>query len=105
MNMRDRQIEAAMLTIERAQRRIDFLAGLPDEPTTTDPDGALVVWFQRKFRGRAYTYAAVKVGDGFWYVTGKGSLGRFSWEDLVMWANSEQVEPVKMWVATEFSEV
>lgn len=106
-NMRNTRIESAMLTIERAQAKIDRLLSLPDEPTTDDPDGALVVWFRHKFntRSKSYTYAAVKAGDGLWYTTGPASPKGYTWDELMDWHESEVNVDKTVWVATEWAEV
>lgn len=101
----ERQLDQAMQTAERAQKRIDFLLSLPEEPECTDPDGALVVWFQRTFRNKTYTYAATKSGM-WWYVTGATMSGsKFLWHELLAWAQQDQREPVQFWLASEFTAI
>lgn len=107
VSTRDRHIEAAQHTIARAQAKIDRLMSLPNEPSTEDPDGALVVWFRRRFaiRGQEYTYAAVKASDGLWYTTGPASPKGYSWDELVQWLYDEKNEDAVMWVAAEWTPV
>jgi hypothetical protein len=105
--LRESRIRSAERTIERAQRKIDRLLSLPEEPTTDDPDGALVVWFEHKFNrtSKSYTYAAVKAGDGLWYTTGPSSPKGYTWDELVDWHENEENVTKTMWVATEWAEV
>lgn len=107
VNSRERHIEAAQHTIARAQAKIDRLMGMPDEPTTDDPDGALAVWFLHRFgpTGQFYTYAAVKAGDGKWYATGPASPKGYSWDELVTWHFTEVNQDCPMYVATEWDVV
>lgn len=107
MTRRDLAIASAEATIERAMRRIERLSALPDEPTTDDPDGALVVWFEHQFNAGSpkYTYAAVKAGDGLWYTTGPSSPKGYTWDELVDWHMKEVNENNTMWVATGWTPV
>lgn len=102
---RDIAMRQALRTAERAQQRIEFLMSLPDEPVTTDPDGALVLWFERRFggRGKVYTYAVVKAGDGLWYTTGPQSPKGYTWDQFVTWLMED--ETVVLWQATEFEPI
>lgn len=106
-NMMERRIRSAERTIERAQAQIDHLLSLPDEPEVTDKDGALAIWFERRFQrgGTKYTYAAVKAGDGLWYTTGPQSPKGYTWIQLIDWLTRYEDDhgAVKVWVATEWS--
>lgn len=96
-----RQAEAAA---ERAQKRIDFLLSLPDEPTFED-DRPQVIYFQKRFApgGRVYDYTAIKAG-GKWYTSGpQGGHVPREWDDLVAWIN--EVEPTPVFVARKFREI
>lgn len=101
VNTRERQIASAENSIARAQARIDRLLSMPEEPTTDDPDGALVVWFQHQFnpRSRVYTYAAVKANDGLWYTTGPASPKGYTWDQLIDWHMNEVNTDSTMWIA------
>lgn len=108
VNSRDRALAAQQAIIDRAQQRIDRIAALPTEPTTDDPDGALVVWFNHRFGPRTvkdYTYAAVKASDGLWYTTGPASPKGYTWDQLVEWHFTEYNGDNPMWVATEWDVV
>lgn len=107
VNSRDRQIAREQEAIARAQARIDRLMDLPAEPTTDDPDNALVVWFTHRFnpRGQKYTYAAVKAGDGKWYTTGPASPKGYTWDQLVEWHFTEANEGNPMWLAEGWEEL
>lgn len=107
VNNRDRKIDQAARTIERAQAQIDRLMSLPDEPTSEDPDGALVVWFSHQFNARSqkYTYAAVKASDGLWYTTGPASPKGYTWDELIDWHLNEVNIDNTMWVSTEWTPV
>lgn len=107
VNNRERRIEQAARTMERAQAQIDRLMSLPDEPQTDDPDGALVVWFEHRFNptAKAYTYAAVKASDGLWYTTGPASPKGYSWDELIEWHLNERNVNATMWLATEWTPV
>lgn len=96
-----RQAEAAA---ERAQKRIDFLLSLPEEPTFED-DRPQVIYFQKRFApgGRVYDYTAIKAG-GKWYTSGpQGGHVPREWDDLVAWIN--EVEPTPVFVARKFREI
>lgn len=97
-----RQAEAAA---ERAQKRIDFLLSLPEEPTFED-DRPKVIYFQKRFGlgGRIYDYSACKAGDGLWYTTGPtgGHIGR-TWDDLIAWVND--TEPTQVYLARKFKRI
>lgn len=103
----ERRMERALIMAQQAQDRIDFLASLPDEPTTIDPDGALVIWFEKKFPtgGKWYTYAAVKASDGLWYSTGPRAPKGYAWEQLVEWmfADGGRVRDDTIWKASEYT--
>lgn len=105
VDARERKIALAEQRIAREQERIARIMSLPDEPTTDDPDGALVVWFQHRFNtgSKKYTYAAVKAGDGLWYTTGPASPKGYTWDQLIDWHMHEVNEDSTMWVATEWS--
>lgn len=107
VDARARKLAQEEAIIARAQARIDRLASLPDEPTTDDPDGALVVWFTHQFneRSKRYTYAAVKAGDGLWYTTGPASPKGYTWDQLIDWHLNEINADATMWVATEWEPV
>jgi hypothetical protein len=107
VNSRDRQIAASQARIAQEQARIDRLAALPEEPTTEDPDGALVVWFIHQFspRGQRYTYAAVKASDGKWYTTGPASPKGYSWDQLVEWHFTESNQDNSMYTSGEWEEI
>lgn len=93
------RLDAAQRALAVAAERVEYLASLPQEPTTDDPDGALVVWFERKFNqgGRLYTYAAVKAGDGLWYTTGPRSPKGYTWDALMEWLDDDLTSTI--WVA------
>lgn len=103
VNERERMIESAARTIERAQAKIDHLMSLPAEPTPDpdDPDQALVVWFNKQFNqgSRVYTYAAVRANDGLWYTTGPNTPKGYSWDELIDWFSKEPNQDATMWVA------
>lgn len=65
-------------TIYGLYRALITIADRPDEPIDTN-----VVTFHRRWHSGAtsYTYAAIKCGDGYWYVTGTES--RYNWEGLL----------------------
>lgn len=110
MNQRtllERQIEQAERTRDRAEARLALIMSLPDEPTTDDPDGALVLWFTRRFRhgGTQYTYAAVKAGDGLWYLTGGTSPQGLTWDRLSQWLWLDEGTITTVWVATDYAEL
>lgn len=97
---RERKIAMAQRAIRRAEQQIDKILSLPEEPTTDDPDGALVIWFTRYFnpnRSKQYTYAAVKAGDGLWYTTGPQSPKGYTWDQLIDWLLQDS--QVTVWVA------
>lgn len=100
-------IARAERTIERAQARLDKLMSMPKEPTTEDSDGALVIWFQRRFNTRSatYTYAAVKAGDDLWYTTGPASPKGYSWDQLMDWLANDDCGDVVIWQADGWTEV
>lgn len=100
----EESLRAAERMAERAANRIVTLQNRPEEPITDDPDGALVLWFKRRFQSAtAYTYAAVKVG-GYWYLSGPTMADRrFSWDDLLDWLDDDLVG--QMWVAGTWTEV
>lgn len=95
-------LRAAVATAERAAARIQALQNRPEEPTTDDPDGALVIWFRRRFQaGTAYTYAAVNV-NGRWYLSGpKMAAMPLTWDQLLDWLGDDLVGDI--WKATELS--
>jgi hypothetical protein len=96
-----RKIELARRRIEQEQARIDFLSSLPDEPES-DPDGANVIWFKKKFQpgGKEYTYAAVQTEKGTWYTTGPQTPKDFAWEDLIQWIMEDK--NAQVWVAASY---
>lgn len=104
VNNRDRSIAAAQQRIAAEQARIDRLMSLPAEPTTEDPDNALVVWFQHRFNigGQIYTYAAVKAGDDKWYTTGPASPKGYTWDQLVEWHFTAVNDDNPMYTNTEW---
>lgn len=98
----ERAMERAQRQMDKAQDQIDRLLSLPNEPTSDDPDGALVIWFIHRFNSgsKAYTYAAVKAGDGLWYTTGPASPKGYTWDELMLWHSNEINVNDTMWIAT-----
>lgn len=92
-------LRAAEQTAARAAERIVALSNRPDEPTTDDPDGALVLWFKRTFNGgMQYTYSAVKAGS-LWYLTGPRIAAGKTWDEFLDWLDDDLITP--LWQATD----
>lgn len=89
-------IETLRARRERIDAEIARVESLPPEPTTEDPDGALVIWFEKRIGGNTYTYAAVKTPNG-WYTTGPRTPKCYTWQQLVEWINAD--DEVAIWQA------
>lgn len=65
-------------TIYGLYRALTTIADRPDEPIDSN-----VITFHRRWQSgaKSYSFAALKCGDGYWYVTGTES--RYSWEGLL----------------------
>lgn len=47
-----------------------------------EPGPGTVIKFVKPFGLRAFTYAAIRVDNGYWYLTGGESPTRLRWDDL-----------------------
>lgn len=73
------RLDAEVVALTDALARV---ARRPDEPRGHAP----VVKFTKRFaaRGPFYDYAAVKSGDGYWYVTTRDSDAKaYTWDELL----------------------
>lgn len=83
----DRDVEAALhkkLVDKRVEAKLKLVEALGDD---TYENGS-VVRFDKKLTkdGILYNYAAIKAGNGRWYLTGAATaLGGFTWEEFVLW--------------------
>lgn len=88
--------------IDRLQAELDRVALLPGEPDN-DPN---VIWFEKTFGGnRAFTYAAVKAGDGYWYTTGPKTPKSYLWQQLIEWIYQDEADEPEIWLAGEFETI
>lgn len=85
---RERAIARQQALVDAQVDRLVRLQNLPDEPTTDDPEGALVIWFQRAFGGVVYTYAGVKARTR-WYLTGARNPGAMTWDQFMDWLGDD----------------
>lgn len=77
--------------IERARQAISVLNKFGEDLHENDT----VVFYERTFHGRTYTYAAIKADD-HWWVTGQDVVP-FSWDDLV---ETHLSKATNVWVAS-----
>lgn len=99
MNRIDRQIAQAECDRERAERRLELLRNIPEEP---DYD-LNVIFFEKQFRPgqQTYSYAAIRV-NGYWYTTGPQGGGEpRTWEDLMVWLGAG----AEVWFATNYERI
>lgn len=86
--------------LSRVDNRIAMLDNLPEEPVFEDGEPS-VIWFCRKFSKsgiKLYTWAAVRVDNGLWYLSGTTrSPSGVPWAELLQWI--EEFGPVDIWVA------
>lgn len=76
--------------VEEVTRRVEMIKKLGNDEY---PFGAVLTWTRRfgedsEFtQSKEYTYAALKAGDGRWYVTGSGMsrTSGWKWHELVEW--------------------
>lgn len=97
--MRRDQIERQIDRLEDQLIRLDTFG------SEEDYDDGTVITFGKQFgaAGKVYSYAAIKAGNGIWYLTGSGRYpNNLSWDDLVVFL-SEGVGDV--WIATEWEEL
>ena len=82
--------------IARYQAQLDEIDSRPAEP-----EGAgNVVKFEKRFGGNStYTYAAVQVALGSWYVTGAGGQVRspMSWSELIDLVEEGETDKTRAW--------
>lgn len=91
--------------LERVDSRIGMLANIPDEPAFEDGEPS-VIWFRRQWnsaRKALYTFAALRIGNGKWYVTGGQSPMFETWTELYQWIN--EYGEVEIWTATVWEPV
>jgi len=98
------QVRAQSVDVEVARR----LAIVDSFGADIYPAGT-VVKFEKRFSStpdaRAYSYAAIKVANGQWYLTGTtGSRTGMTWDEFVLYFASGEVPvtPDDVWVASEW---
>lgn len=79
---KDSRIEALRRQVAVIVEQIDKLENRPEEPRIGQ-----VIMFTVRFDGMGpeYDYAALRAGDGFWYLTGLRSPQRRTWDQLLEW--------------------
>lgn len=92
------RIERHLKEAERLEQRVAFLDTLPTEPI--GDDGTTVIWFEKPFGSRIYTYAAVRTVDGLWSTTGPKSPKRYRWTELIQWIYDNGNEDCEIWFAS-----
>jgi hypothetical protein len=100
-------ITSLQAQIDRLQSQIEQLSRFGDD--VYDPGAVLV--FDKTFTRsnlagykvdgttKPYNYAVIKAGDGYWYLTGKQSMGK-TWSELVEFL-SEGVDEVYLCTTAE----
>jgi hypothetical protein len=98
MSTKNARITAAERVIARAEAEIAKILSRPDEPIT-DEDGAVVLWFRRRFdrTSQMYTYGAVKAGNR-WYLTGSAAPQALTWDKFLDWLDDDLVGT--LWVSS-----
>lgn len=93
--------------IDAALAELAKLDSIPAEPGRE----ISIVWFEKRFDAsgrfgsKAYTYAAIRVGDGKWYTTGPRSPKGYAWEELWSWIQADEKNPPEVWAVTELEQV
>lgn len=83
----DDQVKEAIAAPRRAAevaRRVEAVHALD---VLADAEVGTVLRFRRTYSKKEYTYAAIKVADNSWYVTGNSTVhsGSYVWEGLLEW--------------------
>jgi hypothetical protein len=88
MVRRERLVDSIEFHTHAALARMKELERLDSIPEEPDNDPA-ILYFEKRFanggtdrRVKAYTYVAVKAGDGKWYTSGPRSPKGYTWEEL-----------------------
>lgn len=98
-----KHLDRLLAQAARLEKAIEKALNRPSEPETTDPDGALVVWFRVKFRdGRVYSYSALRAGAR-WWLTGNRNNEHMSWDLMIEDIEDRGGEIQDMWIATEWT--
>lgn len=102
----EKRRESLERELARVDSRIALLENIPEEPVFEDGEPT-VVWFRRRYatKGREYTFAAVRIFSGQWYMSG-GSAGSTpvfaSWANLYQWI--QEFGPQEIWTATSWEQ-
>lgn len=77
-----------------AARAIDRHDAIRDRYGDDDMLDGAVLRFMRTLGGRVYGYAAIRAG-GLWFLTGRRSPERLSWDQLTQWLDEAEVMSVE----------
>lgn len=108
----------ALARIDRQRRQLaieeEMILSRPEEPIVDHQgtDDGPVVYFRKRFGNasipddKGYQYVAVRIaGTGRWHTSSHrlGSHGML-WEELLDFAAKEELEPPRIWIATDWEE-